>query len=77
MFETDLTVAYTREEIVEIVKMIRLNLYNKGLHCCARVIKKEMEKENVKPLPSESTIGRILSRHGLTHGRIGFLNNPV
>ncbi len=73
MFEIDLYAAYTREEIVEIVKMIRLNLYNKGLHCGARVIKKEMEKENVEPLPSKSTIGRILSRHGLTHGRTGYL----
>jgi integrase len=26
---------------------------------------------HVKPLPSERTIARILSRHGLTHGRTG------
>jgi len=68
---------YTREEIVEIVKIIRLHLYNRGFYCVARVIRKEMEDENIQPTPSVSTIGRILSRHGLTHGRIGFLEDPL
>lgn len=72
MLDQSLNTAYTREEIVEIVKLIRLNLYNKGLHCGARAIKKEMEEDDIEPVPSESTIGRILSRHGLTHGRTGF-----
>lgn len=63
---------YTREEIVEIVKTVRLHLYNRGQHCGAGIIRKEMEAENIKPTPSVSTIGRILSRHGLTHGRTGF-----
>ncbi|WP_041279361.1 hypothetical protein [Desulfobacula toluolica] len=77
MFEHDMETAYTREELVEIVKMIRLHLYNRGLHCGARVIREEMENENIQPIPSVRTIGRILSRHGLTHGRTGFYNNPV
>ncbi|WP_041279535.1 hypothetical protein [Desulfobacula toluolica] len=77
MFEHDMETAYTREELVEIVKMIRLPLYNRGLHCGARVIREEMENENIQPIPSVRTIGRILSRHGLTHGRTGFYNNPV
>ena len=72
MFDQGLNTEYTKEEIVEIVKTIRLNLYNKGLHCGAGVIKKEMEEEHIEPVPSESTIGRILSLHGLTHGRTGF-----
>jgi hypothetical protein len=72
MFEQGLNTAYTKEEIVEIVKMIRLDLYNKGLHCGARTIKNKMEGDDIEPVPSESTIGRILSRHGLTHGRTGF-----
>jgi hypothetical protein len=42
MFEHDVETAYTREEIIEIVKMIRLHLYNRGLHCGAGVIRKEM-----------------------------------
>ncbi len=76
MLVHELGTPYTREEIVEIVKIIRLHLYNRGLHCGARVIREEMEGENVQPLPSVSTIGRILSRHGLTHGRTGFLEEP-
>lgn len=77
MLVHEMNTPYTREEIVEIVKMIRLHLYNNGLHCGARVIREDMEDENVQPLASLSTIGRILSRHGLTHGRTGFYNNPV
>ncbi len=65
-------IAYTKQEIVEIVKMIRLELYNRGLHCGAKAIKNRMEQENIDPLPSESSIKRILVRHGLTHGRTGF-----
>lgn len=65
-------IAYTKQEIVEIVKMIRLELYNRGLHCGAKAIKNRMEQENINPLPSESSIKRILARHGLTHRRTGF-----
>ena len=64
---------YTKKEIEEIVKLIRLDLYNKGVCCGAKAIKNKIEKENTEPMPSERTIGRILSRHGLTHGRTGFL----
>lgn len=65
-------VAYTKDEIVEIVKMVRLELYNRGQRCGAKAIKNRMEVENIAPLPSESSINRILSLHGLTHGRTGF-----
>ena len=63
---------YTREEIKEIVKMIRLELYNNGLVCGAKPIKNKMENDDIEPVPSESTIGRILSRNGLTNRRTGF-----
>ena len=63
---------YTKEEIVEIVKIIRLELYNRGLHCGAKAIENKIEEKDIEPIPSESSIGRILSRHGLTYGRIGF-----
>lgn len=63
---------YTKEEIVEIIKMKRLELYNRGQHCGAKAIKNSMEQENIEPVPSESSIGRILSLHGLTHRRTGF-----
>ena len=63
---------YTWEQIKEIAKMIRLELYNQGLRCGAKAIKNKMEEDDIEPVPSESTIGRILSRQGLTHGRTGF-----
>ena len=64
---------YTKKKIEEIVKLVRLELYNRGLHCRPRAIKKRLEEYyGINLLPSESTIGRILSRHGLTYGRTGF-----
>ncbi len=61
----------SKEEIVEIVTMIRLNLYNHGLHYGSKEIRKKMNEEDVEPLPSERTISRILSKQGLTHQRTG------
>ena len=58
-------------EIEEIVKIIRLNLYNKDLFCGAQAIRWELEDLGVKPLPSIRTVNRILSRNGLTHRRTG------
>jgi putative transposase len=68
----NLIAGYTREEIKEIVIMIRLELYNNGLCCGAKAIKNKMENDDIEPVPSESTIKRILSNKSLTHGRIGF-----
>ena len=58
-------------EIEEIVKMIRLNLYNNDLFYGAQAICWEMEDLGVSPLPSERTINRILARNDLTHRRTG------
>ena len=62
---------FNRDEIQEIVKSVRLNLYNQGLLCGAKAIRIRMEQEGIQPLPSITTIKRILNRHGLTHGRTG------
>jgi len=62
---------HTPPDIEEIVKLVRLNLYNRDLFCGAQAIRWEMEDLNVHPLPSLRTIERILSRHGLTHRRTG------
>jgi hypothetical protein len=62
---------FNRAEIEQIVKSVRLNLYNQGLFCGAKAIRIELEQENIQPLPSISTINRILNRQGLTHGRTG------
>lgn len=61
----------TPAEIEKIVELVRWNLYNKGVFCGDQAIRWELEDMNVQPLPSIRTIGRILSRRGLTHGRIG------
>jgi len=58
-------------EIEEIVKMVRLNLYNQDLFCGAQAILWEMEDLGVKQLPSVRTINRILSKNELTHRRTG------
>jgi putative transposase len=61
----------TPKEIEEIVKLVRLNLYNQGLFCGAQAILWELEDLCVSPLPSLRTINRILKRNDLTHRRTG------
>ncbi|MGO8987652.1 MAG: integrase core domain-containing protein [bacterium] len=61
----------TPTEIEKIVEMVRLNLYNKGLFCGNQAIQWEMIDMEAQPIPSLSTIGRILRRRELTHRRTG------
>jgi putative transposase len=61
----------TPKEIEDVVKLVRLNLYNRDLFCGAQAILWELEDLGVKPLPSPRTINRILSRNALTHRRTG------
>lgn len=61
----------TPTEIEEIIKMVRLKLYNQDLFCGAQAILWELEDLGVKPLPSARTINRILARNELTHRRTG------
>jgi hypothetical protein len=63
---------YTRSEIEQIVIMERLHLYNHGIPCGAQAIRKNLEQQEIRPLPSLSTIKRILSRNCLTHRRTGY-----
>lgn len=58
-------------EMEEIVIMIRLHLYNEGLPCGAKAIRQQLEDACETPLPSLSTINRILRHNSLTHGRTG------
>jgi putative transposase len=62
---------HTPSEIEEIVKMVRLGLYNQDLFCGAQAILWEMEDLCAKPLPSIRTINRILAKNELTHRRTG------
>jgi transposase InsO family protein len=61
----------TPAEIEKIVEMVRLNLHNKGLFCGNQAIQWEMNDMEIQPIPSLSTIGRILRRRELTHRRTG------
>jgi transposase InsO family protein len=51
--------------------MVRLSLYNKGDFCGNQAIQWELIDMEVQPVPSLSTIGRILRRRQLTHRRTG------
>jgi transposase InsO family protein len=62
---------HTPAEIEEIIKMVRLNLYNQDLFCGAQAILWEMEDLGVKQLPAPRTINRILAKNELTHRRTG------
>lgn len=61
----------TPAEIEELIKFTRLELYNKDLFCGAQAIRWRLEDLQIKPLPSERTIARVLSREGLTRRRTG------
>jgi hypothetical protein len=65
----------TLAEIEEIVALVRLHLYNRGLPCGPETINKYLVDEYaINPLPSNQTIARILSRQGLTKQRTGNYN---
>lgn len=63
---------YTPKEIEKIVVLQRLYLYNRGELCGAKAIRIKLQQQGVRPLPSISTINRILSRNYLTHRRTGY-----
>ena len=62
----------SKQEIEELVESYRLELYNRDLPCSAEVIRHKLEKFCVQPLPSVSTINRILASRCLTHKRTGY-----
>ena len=64
--------SFSRADIEQIVVMERLHLYNRGIPCGAQAIRNLLDQEGVQPLPSLSTIKRILSRNCLTYGRTGY-----
>jgi len=61
----------TSNEVIQAVKMIRLQLYNRDLFYGAQAILWELQDLGIKPLPSLRTISRILAREGLTNRRTG------
>lgn len=61
----------TPKEVEKIVCLTRQHLYNQGTFCGAQAILWQMEEDEVQPLPSETTIKRILRNNDLTHKRTG------
>lgn len=61
----------TPAEIEKIVELVRLDLYNNDLFCGNQAIQWKLIDMEIQPVPSLSTIGRILRRRELTHRRTG------
>jgi hypothetical protein len=67
------TLLRTAQEVEEIIISVRLSLYNQMVSCGPAAVRRTMDTMyNVRPLPSERTIARILAKHGLTYGRTGW-----
>ena len=62
----------SKTEIEEVIAMIRLNLYNHGLSCGPKEIRKILIEYHLRPLLSERSISRVLVQKGLTHKRTGW-----
>ena len=65
---------FSADEIEEIVIWTRYHLYNNAIPYGAHAIRLILEEEGINPLPSLSTIGRILRRNGLTYRSTGIYN---
>jgi hypothetical protein len=62
----------TREETEDAIVFERLHLYNQLKPCGASALRMHLKSLGVNCLPSLRTIGRILSKQSLTHGRTGY-----
>jgi len=69
MNEQEMTIieepAWTKEEIEEFVVLTRGHLYNYGRSYGPEAIRRELEAQEITPLPSARTITRILQRECL------------
>ena len=60
------------EKMIVYISFFRLNLYDNGVHCGPRAIQNKLLDENLTPVPSISTIARVLKSQCLTNGRTGY-----
>jgi hypothetical protein len=66
----------TKQQVEQCVILVRLELYNRGVPCGPKAVRERCRNfYHLTPLPSERTIGRILARNALTHGRAGVYNS--
>jgi hypothetical protein len=61
-----------KEKMIVYITHFRLELYNKLEKCGDKAIQKRLIEANLEPVPSISTINRILKRQYLTNGRTGY-----
>ena len=75
-FDNDVAEQYDllcqKDKWIELVTLYRLSLYNKEVSHGSKAILERMREENINPLPSISTINRILKEQCLTNGRTGY-----
>ena len=68
----------TAQAMEAMVVMTRLELYNAGVPCGPKAIIARLgHLDLIDPLPSNSTISRILARNGLTHARTGKYDGDI
>ena len=60
------------EKMVLYITHFRYQLYNKLENCGAKAIQIKLIEDNLTPVPSISTINRILKRQYLINGRTGY-----
>jgi hypothetical protein len=65
-------VPLTPRQLEEAVVFQRLHLYNRLQPCGAAALQRHLRNLGVEPLPSVSSIGRVLAKHCLTYGRTGY-----
>ena len=61
-----------KEQMVLYITHFRHYLYNRLENCGAKAIQEELRKAHLTPVPSISTINRILRKQYLTNGRTGY-----
>ncbi len=61
-----------REKMIAYITHFRLDLYNRALPCGPEAIQKKLREEDIVPVPSTSTIARVLRSQYLTNKRTGY-----
>ena len=62
----------SKSEVRECIVFVRLDLYNTGKNCGPAAIRQRLEDLGVKPIPSCSTIAKVLTEDSLTCNRTGY-----